>query len=146
MAKKSRRQPARQSAPVRRAGKPHVRPVSVALHRDQEMGSLVALVPWHREHGAVPELSVLILLTAFFPVYAEFSGGAPVTAMDPGPIAAIVEELNKRDAAVGSFFCACLFEYVHFLRHTGRWSGGEERYRNLLRVLHRGVFQENISP
>jgi hypothetical protein len=110
------------------------------------MGSLVAFVPWHREHGILPELPVLEQLTAFFPMYAEISGDAPVMAMNPGLIAEFVEALNECDAEFASFFCASLFEYIHFLRHTGRWSGSDESYRVLHSVLYRGVFDANVSP
>ena len=93
----------------------------------------------------MPELPILEQLAAFFPIYTEISGGAPVTAMKPGRIAEFVEVLNERDADFASFFCASLFEYLHFLRDTGRWSGSEEHYRNLHRVLYRGVVNENVS-
>ncbi len=91
----------------------------------------------------MPERPVLEQLTAFLPIYTEISGGAPVTAMDPGRIARFVESFDDADFA--SFFCASLFEYLHFLRDTGRWSGSEERYRNLHGVLYRGVLNENVS-
>jgi hypothetical protein len=103
-------------------------------------------VSWHREHGILPERPVLEHLTAFFPIYAEISGGAPVTAMDPGLIAEFVEGLNECDADFASFFCASLFEYMHFLRHTGRWSGSDENHRVLHHVLYRGVLNENVAP
>ena len=93
----------------------------------------------------MPELPVLEQLTAFFSIYTEISGGAPVTAMDPGRIARFVESFDERNADFASFFCASLLEYLHFLRDTGRWSGSEERYRNLHRVLYRGVLSENVS-
>ena len=94
----------------------------------------------------MPELPVLEQLTAFFPIYAEVSCGAPVTAMDPGLIAKFVEVLNECDADVASFFCASLFEYMHFLKHTGRWSGTDESHQVLHGVLYRRVLNENISP
>ena len=93
----------------------------------------------------MPEPPILEQLTAFFSIYDEISGGAPVTAMDPGRIARFVESFDEPNADVASFFCASLFEYLHFLRDTGRWSGSEERYRNLHRVLYRGVLNENVS-
>lgn len=131
---------------MHRAGEPGGRPASVASHDDQALGSLIAFVHWHREHGVLPELPVLEQLTAFFPIYAEISGGAPVTAMDPGLIAECVEVLNERDSDFASFFCASLFEYMHFLQHTGRWSGSGESYRILHRVLYRGVLNEIVPP
>ena len=94
----------------------------------------------------MPELPALAQLTAFFAIYPEISGGAPLTAMDPGRIARFVESFDEPDADFASFFCFSLFEYLHFLKDTGRWSGSEERYRNLHRVLYRGVFNENVSP
>ncbi|MBT2549236.1 hypothetical protein [Arthrobacter sp. ISL-65] len=111
------------------------------------MGSLFAFVTWHREHGMLPDiLPVLAQLTAFFPTYAEISGGAAVTAMDPGLIAEHVELLNERDADLASFFCAVLFEYMHFLRDTGRWSGTDESHRVLHDVLYHGILNEEFSP
>jgi hypothetical protein len=103
-------------------------------------------VPWHREHGILPELAVLEQLTAFFPMYAEISGGAPVMAMKPGLVAEFVDGLQENDAEFASFFCASLFEYIHFLRHTGRWSGSDESHQVLHRILYRGVLNENVSP
>ncbi|MFE4229516.1 hypothetical protein ACFRJ8_16710 [Arthrobacter sp. NPDC056886] len=150
MAKKSRRQPAtRNSSSGHRSGNAaHSAKDSLASHQSaQELDSLVpAFVRWHREHGILPELPVLEQLTAFFPIYTEISGGAPVTAMDPGLIADLVEVLNERDADFASFFCASLFEYLHFLRHTGRWSGDDENHLILHRVLYRGVLNENVLP
>ena len=145
MANKPRRRPASRSTGVRQAGKPAGRPGCRASRHDQALGSLIAFVGWHREHGILPERRVLEQLTAFLPFYTEISGGAPVTAMDPGRIVRFVESFGEPDADVSSFFCASLFEYLHFLRDTGRWSGSEERYRNLHRVLHRGVLNENVS-
>jgi hypothetical protein len=66
--------------------------------------------------------------------------------MDPGLIAEFVEVLNERDADLASLFCACLLEYMHFLRHTGRWSGSDESHRVLHRVLYRGVLNEKVLP
>jgi len=145
VAKKPRRRPTNRSTGGHQAGKPAGRPGFRASHYDQALGSLIAFVGWHREHGILPELPVLKQLTAFFPIYTEISGGAPVTAMDPGRIARFVESFDESDADFASFLCASLYEYLHFLRDTGRWSGSEERYRNLHRVLHRGVLNENIS-
>ena len=91
----------------------------------------------------MPDLvPVLEQLTAFFPVYAELSGRAAVTAMDPGLIAEFVEFLNERDAEFASFFCAVLFEYMHFLRDTGRWSGTTESHQVLHGVLYHGILNE----
>ncbi|WP_157360929.1 hypothetical protein [Arthrobacter sp. EPSL27] len=147
MAKKSRRRPARRSSSsTRRAGKPSGRAASLSAHQDQALGSLIAFVGWHREHGILPELAVLEQLNAFLPVYAEISGGAPVTAMDPRLIAEWVKVLNERDADLAAFVCFCLFEYMHFLRHTGRWTGSEERHRVLHSVLYRGALGENDPP
>jgi hypothetical protein len=146
LAKKSRRRPARRSTSGHRAGKPARRPGSRASRHDQALGSLIAFVGWHREHGILPELPVLEQLTAFFAIYDEISGGAPVTAMKPGLIAEFVEVLNERDADFASFFCLSLFEYLHFLRHTGRWSGGDENHWVLHRVLYRGALNENVPP
>lgn len=145
MAKKPRRRPARRSTGGHQAGNPAGRPGSRTSRHDQALGSLIAFVGWHREHGILPELPVLEQLTAFFPIYTEISGGAPVTAMDPGRIARYVESFDAPDADFASFLCASLFEYLHFLRDTGRWSGSEERYRNLHGVLYRGVLNENVS-
>ena len=145
MAKKPRRRPASRSTGGHRAGNPAGRPGSSASRHDQALGSLIAFVGWHREHGILPEPPILEQLTAFFSIYDEISGGAPVTAMDPGRIARFVESFDEPNADVASFFCASLFEYLHFLRDTGRWSGSEERYRNLHRVLYRGVLNENVS-
>jgi hypothetical protein len=115
--------------------------------RDQELGSLFAFVSWHREHGILPEIvHVLAQLQAFFPLYAELSGGAVVTAMDPGLIAQHVELLEERDPEYASFFCTVLFEYMHFLKHTGRWSGTDERHQVLHDVLYHGILNEECSP
>jgi hypothetical protein len=89
---------------------------------------------------------VLAQLTTFFPTYAEVSGGAAVTAMDPGLIAEHVDLLNERDADLASFFSAVLFEYIHFLRDTDRWSGTDESHRLLHEVLYRGILNEKLSP
>jgi hypothetical protein len=89
---------------------------------------------------------VLVQLTTFFPTYAEISGGAAVTAMDPALIAEHVDLLNERDADHASFFSAVLFEYIHFLRDTDRWSGTDECHRVLHDVLYRGIFNEKLSP
>jgi hypothetical protein len=35
---------------------------------------------------------------------------------------------------------------MHFLKHTGRWSGTDESHQVLHGVLYRGVLNENISP
>ncbi len=145
MAKKSRRRPASRRDCVHRAGKSGSRPASLVSRHDQELGSLIAFVGWHREHGILPELPVLEQLTAFFQIYTEISGGAPVTAMDPRRIARFVESFDEPDADFAAFFCASLFEYLHFLGDTGRWSGSEERYRNLHRVLHRGALEIDDS-
>ncbi|WP_146033090.1 hypothetical protein [Arthrobacter sp. AFG20] len=150
MANKSRRRRQKNRKPRsgHPAGKPASRAVSAASHqRDQELGSLFAFVDWHREHGILPELVfVLAQLQAFFPLYAELSGGAAVTAMDPGLIAQHVELLEERDPEYASFFCAVLFEYMPFLRHTGRWSGTDERHQVLHDVLYHGILNEDISP
>lgn len=91
-------------------------------------------------------LPVLAQLQAFFPIYAELSGGAAVTAMDPGLIAEHVGLLNERDADLASFFSAVLFEYMHFLRDTGRWSGTDESHRVLHDVLYHGILNEEFFP
>lgn len=101
------------------------------------MGSLIAFVGWHREHGILPELPVLAQLTAFLPIYTQTTGGQ-VTAMDPVRIARFVEALDKRDDSLAPSFCASLHEYLRFLTDTGRWSGSEVRYRDLHRVVCRG--------
>lgn len=93
----------------------------------------------------MPELPVLEQLTVFFTFYPEISGGVPVTAMDPGRIGTFVESFDELNADLASFFCASLFEYLHFLRDTGRWSGSEERYRKLHRILHRGALNGDDS-
>ena len=143
-----RRQAKRKSPSGHPAGKLAIRPVSMASNqRDQELGSLFAFVDWHREHGVLPDLLlVLAQLQAFFPLYAELSGGAAVTAMDPGLIAEHVEVLEERDPDYASFFCAVLFEYMHFLRHTGRWSGTDECHQVLHDVLYHGILNEDFSP
>jgi hypothetical protein len=105
------------------------------------MGSLLAFTGWHREHGILPELTVLVQLAAFFPMYTDIPGGQ-VTAMDPVRIARFVEALDKRDDSLAPIFCASLHEYLHFLRDTGRWSGSEVRYRNLHRVVSRWTPEE----
>jgi hypothetical protein len=110
------------------------------------LGSLIAFVGWHREHGTLPELAVLEQLNAFLPIYVEISGGATVTAMDPRLVAEWVKVLNEHDADLAAFACACLFEYMHFLRHTGRWTGSDERHRVLHSVLYRGALGENDPP
>lgn len=98
---------------------------------------------WHWEHGILPDLVVVLKqLTAFFPIYAEISGAAAVTAMDPGLVAEYVEFLNEHDAELASFFCAVLFEYMHFLRDTGRWSGTAESHQVLHGVLYHGILNE----
>jgi hypothetical protein len=66
--------------------------------------------------------------------------------MDPALIDELIEELNERDAGFASFFCASLFEYIHFLRHTGRWSGSDESHQVLHRLLYRAVLNENVPP
>jgi len=144
LAKKSRRRPASRSTSGFRAGKPG-RPVSRSPRHDQALGSLIAFVGWHREHGTLPELPVLEQLTAFLPIYTQTSGGQ-VTAMDPARIARFVEAFEEPDDGFAAFFCASLHEYLHFLKDTGRWSGSEVRYRDLHRVLHRGAFNEIVSP
>lgn len=144
MTQKSRRQPADRSASGHRAGKPAPGAAPLASHpEDQELGSLIAFGRWHRKHGILPDIvPVLEQLTAFFPVYAEISGGASVTAMDAGLIAELVDSLNDRDAELASFFCASLYEYMHFLRHTGRWSGTDESHQVLHGVLYHGIHNE----
>ncbi|MBT2597547.1 hypothetical protein [Arthrobacter sp. ISL-72] len=110
------------------------------------MGSLIAFVTWHREHGMLPDLvPVLGHLIAFFPIYSDISGGATVTAMDPGLIAEHVELLKESDAEFASFFCASLYEYMHFLRHTGRWSGTDGSHQVLHDVLYHGILNEKFS-
>ena len=89
---------------------------------------------------------ILVQLKAFFPIYAELSGGAPVSAMDPGLVAQHVELLEARDPEFASLFCAILFEYMHFLRHTGRWSGTDECHQALHDVLYHGILNEEFSP
>ncbi|WP_346927257.1 hypothetical protein, partial [uncultured Arthrobacter sp.] len=79
------------------------------------MGSLIAFVGWHREHGILPEPTVMVQLAAFLPIYTNTSGGQ-VTAMDPVRIARFVEALDKGDDGLAPFFCASLHEYLHFLR------------------------------
>jgi hypothetical protein len=100
-------------------------------------------VHWHREYGILPDVvPVLEQLTTFFPIYAEISGGAAVTSMDPGLIAEFVDALNEHDADIASFFCASLFAYMHFLKDTGRWTGTDESHRVLHDVLYHGVLNE----
>ena len=149
MAKKSRRQPARRKfSSGRCAGNPVYgsnQAASLAsLQSAQELDSLIpAFVCWHWKHGILPDLvPVLAQLTAFFPIYAKISGGAAVTAMDPGLIAEFVEFLNEHDAEFASFFCAVLFEYMHFLRDTGCWSGTDESHQVLHGVLYHGILNE----
>ena len=150
MANKSRRR--RQARRKPRSGhparKPATRPVSTASNqRDQELGSLVAFVDWHREHGISSDhVPVLDHMIAFFPIYADISGGAAVTAMDPGLIAEHVVSLNKRDAEFAASFCAALHEYMHFLGQTGRWSGTRESQRVLHGVLYHGMHNEDFFP
>ena len=146
MAKKPRRRPESRSTGGHRAGNPAGRSGSRASRHDQALGSLIAFVRWHRQHGMLPELPVLEQLTAFLLIYTEISGGAPVTAMDPRRITKFVESFDDPNADLASFFCASLFEYLHFLRDTGRWSGSEERYRTLHGILYRGVLNENVAP
>lgn len=110
------------------------------------MGSLIAFVTWHREHGKLPDhRPVLEHMMAFFPIYADISGGAAVTAMDPGLIAELVASLNERDAEFAACFCASLHEYMHFLGNTGRWSGTRESKRVLHGVVYHGMLNEE-SP
>ncbi|MBD1542137.1 hypothetical protein G9E11_07735 [Arthrobacter sp. IA7] len=82
----------------------------------------------------------------FFPVYADISGGAAVTAMDPRLIAKLVVSLNARNTEVAASFCAALHEYMHFLGQTGRWSGSQESLRVLHGVLYYGMHNEEVSP
>ena len=132
------------------AGTTATRAACLALNQGdpQEVGSLFAFVTWRRKNGMLPDiLPVLAQLQAFFPIYAELSGGAAVTAMDPGLIAEHVGLLNERDADLASFFSAVLFEYMHFLRDTGRWSRHHESHRVLHDVLYRtGFSTKNSSP
>lgn len=150
MANKSRRrqQARRNSRSGRPTGKPATRPAFVALHRvDQEVGSLLAFMTWHQEHGISSDhVPVLEHMIAFFPIYADISGGAAVTAMDPGRIAEHVLSLNERDAEFAASFCAALHEYMHFLGQTGRWSGTRESQRVLHGVLYHGMHNEEFSP
>lgn len=83
---------------------------------------------------------------AFFPVYADISGGAAVSAWDPAVIAELVESLNERDAEFAASFCASLHEYLHFLGNTGRWSGTRESQRGVHAVLCHGMLNENLPP
>ena len=111
------------------------------------MGSLIEFITWHREHGILPDhRPVLEHMMAFFPIYADISGGAAVTAMDPGLIAKLVASLNARDAELAASFCASVHEYMHFLGQTGRWSGTKERLRVLHGVLYQGMLTEEFSP
>jgi hypothetical protein len=112
-----RRQARRDSRSGHPTGKPATSPAFVALHRvDQEVGSLLAFMTWHRQHGISSDhVPVLEHMIAFFPIYADLSGGAAVTAMDPGRIAEHVLSLNERDAEFAASFCAALHEYMHFL-------------------------------
>jgi len=105
------------------------------------MGSLIAFVGWHREHGVLPEFPVLVQLAAFLPIYTDTSGGQ-VTAMDPVRIARFVEALDQRDKSLAPIFCASLHEYLRFLKDTGRWSGSEVRYRDLHVFLCRWTAKE----
>jgi hypothetical protein len=149
LAKKSRRQPARRnSSSGHCAGNPvhsaNQAATLASLQSAQELDSLLpSFVRWHWEHGILPDLvPILEQLTAFFPIYAEISGVAAVTAMDPGLTAEFVACLNERDPEFASFCCASLFEYMHFLRDTGRWSGTDESHQLLHRVLYRGILKE----
>ncbi|MFF2243224.1 hypothetical protein ACFVTM_03450 [Arthrobacter sp. NPDC058130] len=119
-------------------------PAPVASHQsDQEQGSLIAFMYWHREHGIVPDVvPVLEQLSTVFAIYAEISGGAAVTAMDPGLVAEFVDSLNEHDADIASFFCLSLFAYMHFLKDTGRWTGTDESHQILHGVLYHGVLNE----
>ncbi|HKS00503.1 MAG TPA: hypothetical protein VJS86_02430 [Arthrobacter sp.] len=149
MANKSRRRKTRRTA---QSGRQSVRyaPKRVSpalLQGDQELGSLFAFLAWHQECGILPDVNpVLVQLKAFFPIYAELSSGAPVSAMDPGLVAQHVESLEDRDPEFAGYFCAVLFEYMHFLKDTGRWSGTEESYWVLHDVLYHGMLNEKFSP
>ncbi|MCX6499117.1 MAG: hypothetical protein NTU93_09990 [Arthrobacter sp.] len=146
MAEKPRRQPTDRSPSRRGTGKRAPGPAPAASHQgDQEQDPLIAFVHWHREYGILPDVvPVLEQLTRFFPIYAEISGGAAVTAMDSGLIAEFVDALNEHDAEIASIFCASLFEYMHFLKDTGRWTGTDGSHQVLHDVLYHGVLNEKF--
>ncbi|MFE4835007.1 hypothetical protein ACFRAU_10010 [Arthrobacter sp. NPDC056691] len=110
------------------------------------MGSLLAFMAWHKEHGTTSDpVPVLADMMAFFPVYADISGGAALTAMDPALIAQKLDSLEERDPEFSASFSSSLHEYVHFLGQTGRWSGTLESLGVLHGVLYHGMFNEKFS-
>ncbi|WP_157365120.1 hypothetical protein [Arthrobacter sp. QXT-31] len=150
MANKSRRRrlKKRNTRSGHPAGRRAPRPVLCAPNqRDQEMGSLIEFITWHREHGTSPDnRPVLEHMMKFFTAYAHISDGAAVTEMDPELIAALVASLIEYDAELAASFCASLHEYIHFLVDTGRWSGTREGKRALHTVVYHGMHHENLLP
>lgn len=147
MAKKSRRQPARRNSSSEPcAGNPvygsNQAAALASLQSAQELDSLIpAFVFWHWEHAVISDVSlVLKQLNAFFSMHAEIDGDATVTAIEPEDLVELVALLTERDTEFAVFFCGSLFEFVHFLIDTGRWSGTAENYQTVRRILFDGLF------
>lgn len=96
---------------------------------------------WHWEHTVVCDVSlVLKQLNAFFSIHAKIDGDATVTAIEPEDLVELVGLLIERDSEFAVLFCGCLYEFVHFLMDTGRWSGTAENYQTVRHILFDGLF------
>ncbi|MDR6557854.1 hypothetical protein J2809_002214 [Arthrobacter pascens] len=147
MAKKSRRQPARRnssSGPC--AGKPvcgsNPAAALASLQSAQELNSLIpAFVCWHWEHAVVSDVPLILKqLNASFSIHAKIDGDATVTAIEPEDLVELVGLLIEHDSEFAVLFCGSLYEFVHFLMDTGRWSGTAENYQTVRRILFDGLF------
>ena len=119
-------------------------PSVAALQGAWELGALVpAFVRWHREHGETQDPAIVLEhLTAFLCVHATVSGDSALTALEPKLMAELVALLIELDPEIALHVCTTLFQFMHFLRDTGRWSGTPESYQAVRRVLFDGMFNE----
>lgn len=89
---------------------------------------------------------VLKQVNTFFSMRAHLYDDTAVTAVEPEDMTELVEVLIERDTEFAAFFCGSLFEFVHFLMDSGRWSGTPESYQAVRRILLDGLFSARFLP
>jgi hypothetical protein len=114
----------------------------------QELDSLLpAFQKWYREHeGGCDFKLVLEQLTAFFNVYANSRRPPPtVTSIDPEWLLEMMAALFAVHQKCAVLVATTLYDYLRFLRDSGRWSGSLASYIEARAILRAAVFEDMIT-
>lgn len=114
----------------------------------QELDSLLpAFQKWYLEHekGCHFKL-VLEQLAAFYNIYATSRRPRPtVTWMDPEWLLEMMAALFAVHQKCAVLVATTLYDFLQFLRDSGRWSGSQASYLEARAILRAAIFEDMIT-